>query len=455
MTGSILIAFFGSAIRLALTLIVILLAPSAHADQKLVANEQGTVFVFADSGFMAGRLHNANFGTGVVDFRSGKSGRNNVNLYEAYLEPGIRGDINLSRYGTIYGEVSVVAALSEGQGDAGGFTRGNERDIDLETLHIGWRSGGLFPALGDDAIDISIGPQLFQVGDQFLFGDGNAEAFDDAVYYLGPRDAFKNAAVIRLKSGKLNGDAFYLRADKEHDSTRQVGVNASYDFDWGTFGGTYFHVHDATAVYTTRKGMDVTDARFRSKEPFGLTNFEISGEYVRQSGGDDGIKLDASGWHLTTKYTADRYSWSPYVRYRYSQFSGNDPDTAAREGYDSLYYGYTQYGDWFQGNVAGNYFLFNGNQRTHMVQVGATPFPWLQLDAFYYRFDLDEKFYNSTRTTDRHFGDEFNLVAQVFPSENTWVGVSYGYLRPGNAAKQAVGGRDAIHALEVFFIVNY
>jgi hypothetical protein len=96
---------------------------------------------------------------------------------------------------TLWPVLGSVAAVTGLDGDAGGFTRGEEQKIEPEAMVLGWKSGKVLPGLGTDAIDISFGPQEFQIGDQFLIGDGNIEVFDDAVYWLGPRDSFRMGAL--------------------------------------------------------------------------------------------------------------------------------------------------------------------------------------------------------------------------------------------------------------------
>lgn len=401
-----------------------------------------------------GHVSNANFGSGVIDFRTGATGKARPDIFEAYLEPTLGFHSTVDGGGEIHARLSAVAALTRLDGDAGGFTRGEEQAVDLEAAVLGWRSGDTFPALGRNAIDISAGPQEFRIGDQFLMGDGNIEAFDDAVYWLGPRDAFRNSVILRTNTAPVRGDAFYLRADTENDRAKFAGANLELqDGRWGSVGALFMHGLDATNATFRRDGMDVADARFVLNRT-GMEGLSLSGEWVEQFGESRGTDIAARAWHLTLRYDVPGHPWQPFLRYRYARFSGDDLSTARQEGYDSLFYGYSEYDDWFQGELAGNLFLFNGNQRNHMVQASVSPAEWLRIDAFYWRFDLDRRHFASTPVSSRHFGDEINLALQIFPAGNIWFGAFYSLLLPGDAARQAFGRSKAMHAIE-FFVTAY
>ena len=72
----------------------------------------------------------------------------------------------------------------------GRLHRRRRQAVDLEHLYAGWRSGDLLAdSLGEDALDLSLGRQEFQVGDGFLIWDGNFDNAGDGAYWLGPRTA--------------------------------------------------------------------------------------------------------------------------------------------------------------------------------------------------------------------------------------------------------------------------
>ncbi|MCO6061928.1 hypothetical protein NG726_35465, partial [Pseudomonas sp. MOB-449] len=80
--------------------------------------------------------------------------------------------------GSLYGALNLLSSGTWGDGDAAGFTLGSERMTDVEDAYLGWRSGDLFPALGENGVDLSFGRQNLSVGDGFLV-NGDSLNFGD------------------------------------------------------------------------------------------------------------------------------------------------------------------------------------------------------------------------------------------------------------------------------------
>jgi len=437
-------------------LATVLISDSALADMTIAKSKKAELSAGLEIGAFYGHTENANFGVGVLDFHSSQLRPPRVDQYEAYFKPALKGHVNTENHGTVYSRLSAVGALSRGDGDAAGVTRGSEEDIDLEELVFGWRSGNLTPTLGKDAIDFSIGAQEFKIGDGFLVWDGNNDAFQDGAYWLIPRNAFEESAVLRFNTKPIRGDVFYLRADRDHDRAQFAGLNVEYIKNkFGTIGGAYMNFFDAENSVMTRDGMQLADVRFKFDTIPYLPNVTFAGEYAKQFGETRGRDINAFGWHLTGRYDFKNIPWKPYIRYRYAQFSGDDPGTPRQEKFDSLFYGYSDYGDWYQGEISSNGLLPNENQRNHMVHVSASPREWLRLDAMYYRFYLDNKFFNSTATTKRHFSDEVNLSFEIYLSEKSSIGALFSVAMPGKAAVQSIGGNNTTQALKIFLIYNF
>jgi hypothetical protein len=102
-----------------------------------------------------------------------------------------------------------------------------------------------------------------------------------------------------------------------------------------------------------------------------------------------------------------------------------------------------------QGEITGNYLLFNSNQRNHMVHLTASPSEKLNLGLLYYRFFLDRNNYYGTLVTDDHFDDEINLYADWTINDYVSVSAVYGVAFPGSAAEQALGNDEPYHLFEV------
>ena len=66
-------------------------------------------------------------------------------------------------------------------------------------------------------------------------------------------------------------------------------------------------------------------------------------------------------------------SWTPTFTYRYAFFEGDDPGTTNNEAFDPLFLGFHDWGYWWQGEIAGGYFLSNSNQKSQLVRAQVTP----------------------------------------------------------------------------------
>jgi hypothetical protein len=245
-------------------------------------------------------------------------------------------------------------------------------------------------------------------------------------------------------------------ADRDHDRAEFGGINIDYTVKGaGKIGAAYMNFFDADDRLAARNGLKLVDVRFDARNIPYLDNVSLSGEYVHQFGTNRGTRIDADGWHLTARYDFKSLPWAPFVRYRFAKFTGDDPSTPEFEQYDPLFYGYSEYGDWYQGEIVSNLLLANQNQRNHMVHVGAQPREWLRIDAMYYRFDLDQRVFNRTATVNRHFADEIDLSFEVFLSPTSSVGALFSAAFPGQAAVQSGGGNKTIQAFEIFAIFTF
>lgn len=386
----------------------------------------------------------ANFGVGRVDLRDERVYGDPV-WGEGYVKPSLEARYRTDGAGELYAGLSAVAAGTVGDGDPGGYTRGGDGSADVESAFLGWRSGGLLAAtLGEDAIDVSYGRQEFQVGDGFLILDGNAEQLDDGAYWLAPRRAFQQAGLLRLNTDPLRADLFYLQADDDQDETELAGLNLETVREGlGTFGLTYFRVVDSGTPDNVgpRDGMDVVSLRVNELRLAALPELALWGEYVSEQGGGRDGDFDASGWYLEAQYSLDALPWSPRVGYRYSRFSGDaDPDDDLRRDFEPFFYGWSRgWGTWIQGEVVGEYLLFNSNQATHMLQIAASPSEAIEVGVLGFRFSLEEKNYYGTPVSDRHFADELNLYLDWQISEQVSLSAAYGIAFPGRAARELFG----------------
>ena len=119
--------------------------------------------------------------------------------------------------------------------------------------------------------------------------------------------------------------------------------------------------------------------------------------------------------------------------------------------FNPLAYGYTDYGYWFQGEIAGNYPLYNNNLKSDMVRVNAKPLETVTVNVFYYKFTLDDP--QSFGVTSDDFGDEVDLMVDWQATDRIYVIAVLAQLNPDNAAEQWTGGRQGLEIRHVVGVI--
>jgi hypothetical protein len=376
---------------------------------------------------------NADFESMVGIMRSQKSyaligndKEGSVGWSEGYAKYGVSGSLGLGSASSLYGKVNLLSSATWGDGDAANVSSGNERRTKWEDAYVGWRSGNLFSALGQDGVDISLGRQMVVVGDGFLIngdainaGDGQLgkEYNRGGAYYLAARKAFGKTAVLRLggKEG-WRGDLMWLKSDSRVQANTEISVvNIEHNAAPGNLGLTWIHGIDVDTKYdvidrSERKGMDIVSLRGSSS--LGVDNLNLSFEYASE----DLKHSRENGWYAAGSWTFAETPWKPVVTYRYSRFS---------ELFDPLFYGFNNFGTWFQGEVAANYAgPLSSNTTVHHLGLTASPREDLALGLLYFDF----------RTLKKSLGDlsgrELNLYAWWTANENWQVGLLGGLYKP-------------------------
>ncbi|MBP0048281.1 hypothetical protein H9C73_06000 [Marinobacterium sp. AK62] len=358
---------------------------------------------------------------------------------EGYIKYGISGSHAYGESGAaVYGGLNLVSSATWGDGDAGGFTSGEESETDLEDAYLGWRSGKMISALGENGLDISFGRQNFSIGDGFLI-NGDALNFGDAIdqlagtdmdrggaYWLAARKAFDRTAVVRVGGSEgVRADLFWLESNnKAQAETELAGINAEYVIPEGTFGLAYIEGLGVNEDYgyTNRDGQQTLSLRYQGNA--GVENLFLSGEIVTQDQGDNTAE-DADAWYVEAGWTFADMPWSPSVNYRYASFD---------EGFDPLFFGFNRgYGTWFQGEVAANYAgPFNSDADVHHIGVKAAPTEMLSVGALFFDFS------DTAGGSGALDGQEIDLYAEWVVTPNLIISPLIGFYTPDNS--DATGG---------------
>ncbi|MFD2192243.1 hypothetical protein [Pistricoccus aurantiacus] len=357
--------------------------------------------------------------------------------WEAAAKPGVLGEWDIQAGGTLFGGVQGSFAMTRGSryGDAAGATPGHPENGRLDRAYLGWRSGGLWAdTLGEDALTLSLGRQKFIFGDGFLVGDGYTDLGKYAGYYIGPSEAFEETAVASLDSRGWHGDLFYLKADQyvsggPDNETSLNGVNV--DYTWGErakVGAAYLNLYDSDIA--TRDGMEVYNLRAKGVPLAHVPNLSLGGQWVHQDNDDEGI--DEDGWYAQLTYIFENAPLRPQLAYRRAEFS---------ENYDTLFYDFAGgWGNWFMGEIVGEYMLFNSNLEIDMVKASIQPRDDLETGLIGYRFRYHDT--QAAGATDSDFAKELNLYADWTITEKLSLSAVYAVAFPDDGASERFMGND-------------
>ncbi|MCL2789084.1 MAG: alginate export family protein [Desulfobulbus sp.] len=369
--------------------------------------------------------------------------------WESLIRIGLEGNYVLPNTQSLYAKINVVQANTFGGIDADGTNAGmgDVKWLGIDNAYVGWRSGTLFNSLGQDFLDLSFGRQIYTVGTGFLFASEGEAGFQRAAYYLGGRNSADYAAIARMKSGAWSGDLFYFKDNSILPSnTRAGGCSMEYAFtDIAILGGSFSAIE---SDLSDRDGMQVFNLR-GSINPFALINgpmilrpLTLEGEFVREQ--RDNNLPSGFGWYAAVSYQWSEMPWKPKLTYRYASFD---------EHYDTLFYSSTDWGSWFQGEITGEYDLFNTNLDSHMLRLKVQPVEPLTLNLFYYRFSLHNPGFFGVQ--DSHYADEWDLTADWTVNRHLTVSLVGALAVPGSGAIARLGGDSNWTATMVMITVRY
>jgi hypothetical protein len=379
---------------------------------------------------------------------------------EAFMHGVLAGKTRAGN-GELYGGLGAIAQGTWGDGDAGGYTNGRERDVDLEDAYLGWRSAG-------GVVDVSFGRQLFVLGDGFLIasdrinlGKGldalGVDVDRGGAYYLAAKKSFRNTAILRVDpEGPWRGDAFWLQSGNPYQQDTELGgVNLEYvSPTHGTLGLSWMKVLDVDqgaglGIFDRRDGMRI--ASVRGQGSLGVENLFLAFEYVDQRGGSTAVKNDADAWHVEGGWTFAGVPWSPTLNYRHARFSADKAATARNEAFDPLFFGLSRgLGTWFQGEVASNYAgPANSGNKVDRLELSLAPRADLSIGVQYWKFASEGEAADLA-------GRELDLFAFWQIDERFTFVPLLGIYQPRGADVKALQGNDRRNVyLQAVLIFNY
>jgi hypothetical protein len=410
------------------TVLILLVATAAGAEEEprttgLPQNGEWT-FNF-DAGVGAFGFDNSLY----TDSRPDPSGDLSDDWLESYIKPAVSADIPMARGSSWFAKLSAVGSRTFSAPPS--LVGESASALLAEDAYVGWRSG-TSTKIGEDALEITLGRAPYTIGHGFLLWDGAADGGTRGGYWSGARKAWEYAGIVRFKLKGNTFEAFYLDRDELPDSDTDTTVaGANYEFAFGettTLGASYLKL--SSDNLESRDGMDVYDVRAFTSPLRALPDLAFELEYAEE----DGANLSSTAWTAKVGYTLSKARWSPRLSYRYAIFE---------EGFDSLFPGFYDWGTWWQGEIAGEYFLANSNLISHEVRVHVEPNDSISGGVIGYDFSLDDPAAFAPGVTSDSVGWEIDTYVDWKVNSNFTASFVLAYSEPDLAIEQGFGRTEA------------
>ncbi len=357
--------------------------------------------------------------------------------FEGYIKPTLAGEYTFANTSEVYGKLSAVGERTYGStppvfgSDVGSFGP--------EDLSIGWRSGKSME-IGENAVDVTIGRTQYRLGRGFLVWDGSAEGGSRGGYWTNARKAFAFATVARFDVSPHKAEMFYLDKDdlpENETGSKTWGLNYEYSVDKNnTIGVTYMRWWAHPDKKPGRDGLNVFNIRAFTAPFAAVPGASLDIEYAAERNGD---ALDSNAWYIEGGYQLSEIAWKPKISYRYAFFQGDDPATPKNEAFDPLFLGFYDWGTWWQGEIAGEYFLSNSNLKSSLIRLHVTPSEQVSGGLLFFNFHFDHPGSAGPQVTDKDIAFEMDLYTDWKLNKNFTISFVGAFADPGKGVQQLTG----------------
>jgi hypothetical protein len=405
-------------------------APTPEAEQRSTGLPKAEHWTFnLDAGLGAFGFANSLYTNPKPD----PSGNLGDNWAESFVKPAISASFGVGK-SELYGKLSAVGERTFAAPPP--IVGREASSFQVEDLYLGWRSG---TSLGsENLLDFTVGRAQYTIGHGLILWDGAGEGGTRGGYWSNARKAWQFAAVARVKPKHHTFEVFYLDRDDvpENDTgTRLWGAN--YELALGeanTFGITYLRFHADKEVKPERDGLDVFNARAYTAPLKRVPDLSFELEYVHESNGE---LLRSDAWTVQAAYELSRIAWKPRLSYRYALFEGDDPATPRSEAFDSLLPGFHDWGTWWQGEIAGEYFVSNSNLVSSQLRLHLHPSESVGAGLIAYSFKLDRLPVAEPSVTSKDVAFELDAYCDWKLNHAFTVSFVAAYANPGEFVRQA------------------
>jgi hypothetical protein len=371
-----------------------------------------------------------------ANVRPDPSGDLGDNWAESFAKPAVSASFGLGE-SDLYGTISAVGARTFAAPPS--LVGESASSFQVEDLSVGWRSARS-PGSSESLVDVTVGRTPYTIGHGFLLWDGAGEGGSRGAFWSNARKAWELAAVGRLKPGSHTLEVFYLDRDElpeAESGTRLFGAN--YELALGgtsTLGATYLKFDADRDVSPDRDGLHVFNARAFVNPLAALPDLSFELEYAREENGD---RLASDAFAGLVGYEMSEWTWKPRLSYRYASFEGDDPATATNEGFDALLPGFHDWGTWWQGEIAGEYFVSNSNLISHQVRLHLAPSDEIGTGLVFYELLADEAAAFGPEVTSRDVALEMDWYLDWKINENFTLSIVGAFANPGGLVEQVYG----------------
>jgi len=369
-----------------------------------------------------------------TDVRPDPSGDLGDDWVESFAKPALSAEYAL-RTGALYGAASVVGERTFAAPPS--IVGEDASSFQVEDMYIGWKSGKAL-SIGEDALDLRVGRSQYRIGQGFLLWDGGGEGGSRGGFWSNARKAWEFAGIARFKAKRSTLEGFYLDRDEVPETKTGTHVfGANYELAMGesnTIGASYLGL--TSDSLPNRDGMSVYNLRAYLSPFKRLAGLSLGAEYANES---NGSALSSTAWMAQAAYELGSVNWKPKVSYRYAYFKGDDPSTEKSEAFDPLFLGFSDWGTWWQGEIAGEYFLSNSNLISHTVRLHLTPTESLGTGFLGFVFQNDQPASFGPNVTSKSIASELDWYADWKFNSNFTASFVLAYGNPQEALAQGYG----------------
>ena len=385
-----------------------------------------------------------------TDVRPDPSGDLSDNWFESFVRPGISGTYALER-SQLYGKFSVAGERTFAAPPS--IVGEEASSFQVEDLYLGWRSGTTIGGT-ENLVDLTVGRAPYTLGHGFILWDGGGEGGTRGGFWSNARKAWEFAGIGRVKPGKHTFEGFYLDRDEVPEANTHTDLwGANYEFalnDESVVGASYLKFGADPDALPDRDGMNVFNLRaFVGVNAVPGLAFEA--EWARE----DNDAFGSTAWTAQASYEFASVGWSPRLSYRYAVFEGDDPDTPDNEAFDPLIPGFYDWGTWWQGEIAGEYFLANSNLVTHQARLHVTPSASLSGGLIGFVFQADQPATFAPGVTADDIATELDAYADWKINSNFTASFVAAFAEPGDAAEQAFGRTSTFTYGMIYLAYSY